>query len=201
MRILNVLARLLACAGMVLAAGCGSTVVQGEPAGESSAPSASAAPTASEVPGLSARPRDVPLDGVDPCALLTEEQRSRFELDRPPLPDTQPSEGNARTCDFNDSEGSTGVVLISSTANGIGVWLDGSRGGTVTPLMVAGFPAVQIVDERQNISLCLVAVDVADGQQLIAQDSPSFSDPAPIEQRCAAAAMYAEAAMQTLVAR
>lgn len=201
MRALGTFARFLACVVMVLTAACGATAVQDELTTESNAPSASAVPTASKVPGLPVRPRNVPLDGIDPCALLSVEQRSQFELDRPPLPDTQPSEGNAPTCDFNNSKASIGVVLISSTANGVGVWLDGTRGGTVTPLMVAGFPAMQIVEERQDIPLCLVAVDVADGQQLIAQDSPSFSDPASLEQRCADAAMYAEAAMETLVTR
>lgn len=52
-------------------AGCGG----GRP---STPPSVSSAATAPALPGLPPRPAVVPVDGVDPCGLLTEAQRSQF---------------------------------------------------------------------------------------------------------------------------
>jgi len=86
-------------------------------------------------------------------------------------------------------------------ANGVGVWLDGARVGEVTPVSVVGFPAVEVRDESLTPPYCAVAVDVADGQQLLVVNSPSRTQPASTDEQCASAVMYAEAAMQTLVAR
>ena len=71
---------LLACVAVLLG-GCS---VEGEPSpGEPSV----AEPTG---PALPPRPRDVPIDGVDPCSLLTEAQRAELGLDRRPVFDLEP---------------------------------------------------------------------------------------------------------------
>ncbi len=70
---------------LALLAGC-STSGQASPADPPTA--ASAAPTAVPLPP---RPRDVPIDDVDPCTLLTREQRAELQLDRPPQPRREPS--------------------------------------------------------------------------------------------------------------
>lgn len=189
-----VVALVLAAVGLV---GC-----TGEP-GQAVPTAPSAPPSVTGVPGLPPRPVAVSVAKVDPCGLLTAEQRVQYGLDSEPSTGTQPSEDNAPMCGYfnNDAGGGLGVSFVPSTVNGIGVWLDGSRGGTVTPVMVAGFPAVEIRDESLDPPYCAVAVDVADGQHLLVANSPSVTNPASTDEQCAAAAMYAEAAMQTLVAR
>ncbi len=184
---------------LLAAAGCGNEAGEALPASPTASPSPS--PTETGVPGLPPRPVAVPLGGVDPCTVLTPEQLAQFGLDSDPGRDFQPSEDNAETCTYRNDDTRAGARVIPSIANGIGVWLDGTRGGVASHIKVAGFRGVEIRDESLDPPYCAVAVDVADGQQLIVASSPSFTEPAPIDEQCASAVMYAEAAMQTLVAR
>lgn len=183
---------------VLLAAGCASEAGQAVPAAP--VPPSSAVPTVTAVPGVPPRPVALPLGSVDPCTLLTPEQRGQFGLTSEPNPGTQPSEDGGPTCDWFKERGG-GVSFIVSTANGIGVWFDGSRGGEVTPMQVAGFPAAEVRDESLDPPYCEVAVDMADGQHLGVLNSPTRGEPAPIDEQCAQARMYAEAAVQTLMAR
>src|SRR5919109_3942694 len=69
--------------GVVLLVGGCTSVVGGQ-----SAPVGSSESTGIQLPP---RPREVRLDGVDPCSLLTAEQRAELGLDRPPVFDLGPS--------------------------------------------------------------------------------------------------------------
>ena len=72
-----------------LTAGCAAPV----PGTPSPDPAATAVPSTSAGPviDLPPRPREIRVDDLDPCTLLTAEQRLELELDRKPLLDVAPS--------------------------------------------------------------------------------------------------------------
>ena len=175
---------------LLLLAGC--TTISGQP--EPAAPSASAPP----------RPREVRIDGVDPCSLLTEQQRGELGLDGRPVFDNSPSSlypgGVAPACVTRGSEPraiSAGITLV--TTAGIELYTSGSLQVDVQPKAVHGFPGVVAVPQRFT-EWCSVIVDVAPGQLLDVQ----FADggrtpPIPQPQLCEDAAVVADRAMSTLL--
>jgi hypothetical protein len=179
---------------LLLLAGCTTVAGQAQPA--ATAPPNSAGP---------ARPRDVPIDGVDPCSLLTEEQRKELGLDGRPVLDRSPTSlypgGDVPSCTVRGFEPRavwTGLTLVATT--GIERYTAGELLVDVRPAEVRGFPAVTAVPEDHSY-WCSVIVDVAPGQLL----DVHFADgggvpPVPQEQLCDDAAVVADRAMDTLMA-
>ncbi|MFD1529471.1 DUF3558 domain-containing protein [Pseudonocardia aurantiaca] len=180
----------------VLLGGCS---VEGEPSpGEPSA----AEPTGLALPP---RPRDVPINGVDPCSLLTEAQRAELGLDARPVFDLSPSalypgpEVPACVIGGNVPRAITvGVSVVTSA--GMDVFTSGGLAAELRPTSVLGFPAVVAVPTRFT-DYCTVVVEVAPGQLLDIQ----FRDggrrpPIPQDQLCRDAEGAANAVVQTLLA-
>ena len=185
----------LLCVGLTV--GC-SNAVGGTPApaGVSSA--------ARDGSAESARPRELRLDGVDPCALLTQEQRQVLGVDRPPNPGESPVFEGARGCLYRDSSEESGYLVTLVTSQGLGEYVATGEGQVPTrQLQIAGFPAVEIrkpPDAGGNV-FCLLGVDVANGQFLAAnfgQVAPS-GPPLPMDTLCAEAVEHTTAAMTTLL--
>lgn len=175
-----------------LAAGC-TTAVAGSP----SAP-----------PGvlLPPRPREVRLDGVDPCSLLTAEQRRALGFESEPRNGTIAASalyrGDVPICTMRGFTGqATSVGIGVVTTAGIDLWTTGALDADVTSTTVAGFPAVVAVPRRFT-EYCSVDVDLASGQLLDVQFRDGGNRP-PIPQRdlCARARRTAEAAVASLLAR
>jgi hypothetical protein len=153
-----------------------------------------------------ARPQELPLEGIDPCSLVTEQQRAGFAIDRPPLPGKQPEGGplkDSPTCNYRSSTAEYSFLIISSTTVGLSEYLDQiGENPTRRSLVVDGFPASQ--DQLQmeadpGNDACFVDVDVADGQLLEVQFGQVASNkPLPMETLCAKAVEVAEAALTTL---
>jgi hypothetical protein len=173
----------------VLAAGC-TTAVEGTP---------SAAPPAP----LPARPREVRLDGVDPCSLLTPAQRAALGLQTAPRNSTSYVElfrGSVSSCTMlGFKPDAVGIGISTVTTAGIERWQDNDIAAEVQPTSVADFPAVVAVPTRYT-TYCSVEVDVATGQLLDVQFSDGGRHP-PIRQDelCRRAEQVAEAAMSTLL--
>ncbi|RKT53453.1 DUF3558 domain-containing protein [Saccharothrix australiensis] len=178
---------------LVLAAGCGGQ--PGTPTPERSTDNTTSGrttPSTSNAP----RPREVKLDHVKPCDLLTTQQLSALRIDRP---------GREVASETYESTGCTWTVngannrLVPVTKEGIGVWSGGSRTGRPAKIdPILGFAAITVTlpsDERH----CDVMVDTTDGQYLVAAFtvSPSFVDQFP--KPCDGARRLAEAAMQNLL--
>ncbi len=179
---------LVAC---VLAAGC-TTAVEGTPS----------APTGVLLPP---RPREVRLDGVDPCSLLTPEQRAELGLDGVPRytdPYAELFGGNVPTCTITGLTRepiAVGIGVVTSA--GIERWQSGDLAADVRPTTIAGFPAVVAVP-RHLTDYCSVEVDVAAGQLLDVQ----FSDgggtpPIPQTELCQRAVQVAEQSTASLLTR
>jgi hypothetical protein len=178
---------------VLLVAGC--TTVAGQPA--------PAAPTGIQLPP---RPRDVRIDGVDPCTLLTPAQRAELGLDQRPVFDEWPSTlyigGTVSACvigGFEPRAIAVGVSLV--TTAGIELWTSGELAAEVRPVQMRGFPGV-IARPTRFTEYCTAIVDVAPGQLLDIQ----FRDggrrpPIPQDQLCRDAKVVAEAVMSTLLAR
>jgi hypothetical protein len=180
---------LLACVAVLLG-GCS---VEGEPS--------LAEPTGLALPP---RPRDVPIDGVDPCSLLTAAQRAELGLDRPPVFDLGPSAlyggVDIPLCSIRGFEPraiGVGVAVVAGT--GIDLFVSGRLDAQLRPLDVQEFPALVAVPTRFT-EYCSVVVDVAPGQLVDVQFRDGGREPPiPQDQLCQGAEAVARAAMATLL--
>jgi hypothetical protein len=166
----------------------------------------SAEPGSSGVVELPPRPREVRLDGVDPCSLLTEEQRAELGLDARPVFSEAPiglyPGSDVPACDIRGFEPravATGISLVTTV--GIERFTSGELDAELRPVEVQGFPAVVAVPTRFT-DYCTVIVDVAPGQLLDVQFATGGRQPPiPQPQLCRDAEIVAGAAMTTLLNR
>lgn len=186
---------LITAAVALLACGCS---IGGSPSPAGSG--ASSSPAADRVV-LPPRPRDVPLDGIDPCSLLTPAQRATLGLEQAPIPydSTAPFfRGPAcSTTGFDPSE-SAGIAL--SLQSGIGPLIGPGAVGNLTPITVVGFPAI-IARDYNHPEDCSVDVDLHPGQFLDLQFRSSGSNKLPQDELCRRAVTTTEAAVTTLLDR
>ncbi len=144
------------------------------------------------------RPREIKIDGVDPCSLIRTSDYPDFYLDEAGV-EHQDKTFDAAECAWDGTDiGYFAVLLV--TTGGVEMWLDGStsaHGRAADP--IDGFPVVTVLRPEDENS-CFAAVDVADGQQLLAQvgiDNSKLSSVPPV---CDVAHRFASSAMSTLVA-
>ena len=183
---------LVAAAAVVAAllAGC-TTEVAGTPS----------APTGLLLPP---RPREVRLDGVDPCSLLSPAQRAGLGITSEPHNSNSyvaPFGGNVATCTMHGS-GPSSMILGIGTVITVGIerWRDPTLQADVRPTAVADFPAV-VALPTQSRSYCSVEVDVASGQLLDVQALIGDEPALPQGDLCAGAQRSASEMMTTLLAR
>jgi Protein of unknown function (DUF3558) len=181
---------MLAVAAALLT-GC-TTVVEGTP----SAPSGVLLPP---------RPREVRLDGVDPCSLLTAEQRSQLGFTSEPVasrPYVELFRGDVPTCTM-DGPAADPTVLGFGLVTSVGIerWQDGGLAANIRATSIATFPAL-IALPTQLVAYCAVEVDTAPGQLVDVQLlDGGHVPPLPQEILCARARSSAEEIVKTLAAR
>lgn len=172
---------------VMLTAGCGVQSLPGNPV-----------PVANEMRTKdtpAARPRELRLDGKDPCATVPRGEWARFAIDRA-IPDEDKTL-HSPSCFFNSSTAAMGVILV--VTEGIDAWAGGKRPAkpaNVAP--VEGFPAVSL-KRPANDSSCQIAVDVAQGQYVMTSVVIDLNDMDNVPERCTYAHQFAEVAMRTLV--
>lgn len=164
------------------------SAAQGTPTSESDAPSSTSKAPAD-------RPKTIDLRDVDPCSLLTEQQRARIGLDRPPLKGTN-SVHSSPACDISREDRQYFVGITAVTTSGIEWYTGGEFLGDTQNLQVGGFPAV-VGTSTRDPNVCFVAVDVSDGQMLDVQAGSAGETGQA--QLCQAAQQVAGAAVETLV--
>lgn len=180
---------------VVLATGCGTqTVTPG--GGTEPAPTASGSE-----PQLPPRPREVRVDNVDPCTLITPDQQQQLGIDSTPRPGGGSSRGEP-ACSFGHakSEPFFSFNLVTVPFEGAEAWL--TRSGEVRIVDVAGFGAVETASGATGAAGdCIVSVDIADGQYLgvlfVGDGAGSFTP----DEMCERARLAAAAATRTLLAR
>lgn len=146
---------------------------------------------------LPKRPSELKLDGVDPCKLLTASQMQEIKVaEARPLQmkavDGEPSPG----CSYDNSlQYSYSVATV--TGKGVEFWRSGGNVDTKTG-EVAGFGAVQITFLGTDSVDCALALDVADGQQLFLEYSPTTKKGESQQQLCDNVKKAAGLALETL---
>jgi hypothetical protein len=187
------------CAGAVLM-GCSDkstgsplpkdTTTTGEP--NTSEPSETSSTKSS-----SERPREIALDGRNPCALVPESDFAKFYFEKPG--EVQESKTfRSPQCFYGTNVASFAVTLV--VTEGIEAWTNGGRNVDLADAEpVTGFPAVFLiskVDRRR----CYAVVDVADGQYVMTDVAVTPSAQSKVPEKCDYAHQLAESAMKTLVA-
>jgi hypothetical protein len=172
----------------VLAAGC-TTGVEGTPTAMSPAP-------------VPSRPREMRLDGVDPCSILTPEQRATLGLQSEPSasrPYVALFRGDVPTCKISGSSPGSNILGIGTvTSVGVERWRENDVAAQLRPTIIEGFPAL-VTTPTQSGRYCGVEVDVAAGQLLDVQVLDGGAS-APQTELCRSAERAAMEIMKRLIA-
>jgi len=186
---------LVAIAGLALA-GCTDT----DPGQAVASGQSSAQPSTRTSVAIPPRPRDIKLDGVDPCKLFTKPQLDQIKVDRQKgSTQTEDTFKGSPICQMDGGDGKVfwDYELWLVTTEGIEPWLSGKRNVDAKLVDVGGFPAADYKIMGTTTFECTTSVGVANGQQLMSVFRPSrnaFSQ----EQMCQKSEQAAGFAMQTL---
>ena len=128
---------------LVAIAGCTVNAPGEATTAPSSGHSTTSQPSTTKVLPSSTRPREVKMNGVNPCELLSADQLKRFAIDRPPSADKDTTFQTA-TCDYFSKVTLTGFRLTPIPTLGIDRFEPGKVTGDVQVRTVRGFPAREI---------------------------------------------------------
>lgn len=184
----------------LLAAGCGGTT-EGAPSVAPSNGASTSTKPASPSSELPPRPREIKLDGLDPCQLWTPDQLGQLLVTTTPVAGgPQENAAGYPVCTYRTSFQSdldlgfsaTTVLDLDAT-----IWLGDSAHVEVTVVDVDGFPAVREAGDPKNGSPCKLAISTSSGQhlQVRAETRPGEYS---VDQACDITTKAAKFAMQTL---
>lgn len=158
-------------------------------------------PTTSVTPTLRPRPGDLPLGGVDPCAILTSTQRANLSLDTTPVPYTDTTFDQAKACTIRGDASGTVARLALVLGMSVQVWLSDEAQVQAQPVSVGGWPALVVRTPGLDDD-CDVEVDTGQDQFLdVGFRDGGNTPPIPQDTLCAGAQRVAEAAVVSLRAR
>lgn len=183
-------------AGMLVAglalAGCGSASVAGPPTpltnGGLSNSSTEAPNGDSKLPP---RPKELALDGVNPCTLFPEERRAEFGVNgRATGPNPN---GEITSCGYSTGNGR--INIVDDRQRGAVYFLGENALSHGSAVSVGDYPAVSGYVKADKDRECFTEIDVADGQNLSIQYSdnrrPGPDVLCPIAKRVALVALDA----------
>jgi hypothetical protein len=150
---------------------------------------------------MPARPASVKLDAVDTCKLLTADQMKQLEalVARPEQLSLVKGQ-ESPSCDYS-GDGGFGYQVGAVTHKGVSYWLQGGGNVDAKVIKVADYGAVQVKLKGGSGFDCSVAIDVADGQQLMVSYIPTTTrekDQAVLCGKAEKAAAFALATLKTL---
>ncbi|MDX8032557.1 DUF3558 domain-containing protein [Lentzea sp. BCCO 10_0856] len=145
------------------------------------------------------RPRDVPLDAVDPCAVLSPDQLTSLSLDNPPSAYVEPSFGGAKACTIRSTTSGNVARLALVLVSGADVWLSENAQVEYSVSSIEGFAAITVRTPDVH-DICNVEIDVAEGQFLDVMFRDGGNSTAVQQDHlCLGAQRVAEAAMASLL--
>lgn len=152
-------------------------------------------------PALAPRPREIRVDDVNPCEILSAPQLTTLGVSRPRFTPATATRGN--TCQWSHSpdEPLDAYAVEIDTKSGIESSFDNPRGVRAT--LIAGFPTIETqgFHSPSNTS-CGLVIDIARGQTVnVSYDYNGKQAPMNRDQACLKARGAAELAMQTLLQR
>lgn len=116
---------------------------------------------------LPPRPREVRIDGVEPCSLLTEQQRVELGLEQETSSFVDESTlygGPVPSCLFRGAPPrATRIGLGIVRTAGVELFADGGLNAELRSAVVRGYPAV-IATPRAAADYCSMEIDIAPGQ-------------------------------------
>ncbi|PPK67887.1 DUF3558 domain-containing protein [Actinokineospora auranticolor] len=159
----------MACAACTSTSGGVAVPVENTPpTGSPESTSKASRPSGVELPP---RPKEIKIDAVDPCKLLTAAQMAQLEINKaePRTSDVSVYKG-AKECAYLVSDaGGYRYLARLITNEGIEPWLSGKRNVDAEQATVAGYAAARfyLKGAKQTTAVdCSVAVDVASGQHI-----------------------------------
>ncbi|WP_439662201.1 DUF3558 domain-containing protein [Lentzea sp. HUAS TT2] len=190
----SVLATLAFCAVAISA--CTPGGEKGTPSPEQTTGSSGNNPSS----GLPARPSSLKVDSADPCKLLTADQMAQIGIKAATPRQMDLVEGEQSSgCRFT-GDGGFGYTVGAVTHKGASYWIEGAGNTDGKVIDVAGFGAVEITLKGGTGFDCSVAIDVADGQQLMVSYIPTTTaekDQAALCGKAEKAAGFALATLKT----
>jgi hypothetical protein len=145
---------------------------------------------------LPPRPREIKLDGVDPCLLISTNQMKQLGVVKAARNDDDiVKSGPVPFCDYRNSASGIGYGVGAISNRGVDYW-KGNGNTDVSIVNVAGYGAVRVSLSGTNVD-CAVSIDVADGQQLYVDFIPTGIELTK-EQLCQNVTTGAELALATL---
>ncbi len=113
---------------------------------------------------------------MEACSLLTQAQLTEFQIVRKPRAFTTGDRRKAPGCALEFGEGASAyrVSVVLDANEGIEQWLTGKRNVDAKLVSVGGYPAVHYwlsgTEDAPGV-MCTTTVDVADGQQVSAEQT------------------------------
>ncbi|NGY62078.1 DUF3558 domain-containing protein [Lentzea sp. NEAU-D13] len=182
---------------VVIAAAVSACTTSGEKGNPTPAPSTgtSNSDSGSKLPD---RPQALKLDSVDTCKLLTTEQRKQIDVvSADPVQLDLVDGKKSPSCDYS-SDGGFGYQVGAVTHNGVSYWLQSGGNVDSKVIKVGDYGAVQVQLKGGSGFDCSVAVDVADGQQLMVSYIPTTTKEKDQSVLCGKAEKAAGLALSTL---
>ncbi|RSM79121.1 DUF3558 domain-containing protein [Amycolatopsis sp. WAC 01375] len=152
---------------------------------------------------LPARPAELSLQGVDPCALLTDPQLDQLKINSKPRAAAEPIDGPTCVLDADAAQPFHSYYVRTITAD-VEEWFTGKRrknSMTTEPTAVGGFPAIKNHRDGGTPGDCETLVGVARGQTLAVRAVAVTAGGFTMPQLCEMSARAADSALQTLKAR
>lgn len=147
---------------------------------------------------LPQRPGNLTLNAVDPCKLLTSDQMKQIDTlaSKPESLDLVDGEKSS-SCHYTNA-GRFTYAVGAVTHKGVDYWFQGGGNLTVSVIKVADYGAAKIELSGGSGFDCSVAIDVADGQQLMVSYIPKTTDEKDQAVLCGKAEKAAGFALATL---
>jgi hypothetical protein len=172
-------------------------VACGSPAGSSPAPDVSVPPTTAVL--LPPRPEDLPIEMLDPCTVLSLEQRLRLGVGEGRTTPSKSVPGSL-TCQWRrfPEEPQDAYLIAPDPRHGAEYALGSTTGARV--VIISGYGAVETqVGSSPQDAHCLLLLDVVAGQNLWVQyDYDGSTVPMTKQLACDKAKVAAEMAVRTL---
>lgn len=147
---------------------------------------------------MPARPADLKVDSVDPCKLLTTDQMKQINTS---VTTSKPQDlvdgAQSPTCFYKGTESFT-YTVGTVTHKGVSYWTEGAGNVDTKQIKVADYGAVEIQLKGGEGFDCSVAIDVADGQQLMVSYIPTSAKEKDQSVLCGKAEKAADLALATL---
>lgn len=144
------------------------------------------------------RPVNLKIDSVDPCKLLTADQMKQINTS---VTTSKPQDlvdgAQSPTCFYKGTE-SFSYTVGAVTHKGVSYWLEGGGNVDTKQIKVADYGAVEIQLKGGEGFDCSVAIDVADGQQLMVSYIPTSAKEKDQSVLCGKAEKAAGLALATL---